>query len=49
MMRGCWNDVPSQRPTFHQLVDDLDKMLSLMANQVTLEDQSFIFVLLISV
>uniref|UniRef100_A0AAQ5XTP6 Fibroblast growth factor receptor n=1 Tax=Amphiprion ocellaris TaxID=80972 RepID=A0AAQ5XTP6_AMPOC len=35
MMRDCWNAVPSRRPTFQQLVEDLDRTLSLMANQVT--------------
>lgn len=34
MMRDCWHAVPSRRPTFQQLVEDLDRMLSLMANQV---------------
>uniref|UniRef100_A0AAQ5ZKH4 Fibroblast growth factor receptor n=1 Tax=Amphiprion ocellaris TaxID=80972 RepID=A0AAQ5ZKH4_AMPOC len=33
MMRDCWNAVPSRRPTFQQLVEDLDRTLSLMANQ----------------
>uniref|UniRef100_A0A8D3DUD8 Fibroblast growth factor receptor n=1 Tax=Scophthalmus maximus TaxID=52904 RepID=A0A8D3DUD8_SCOMX len=47
MMRDCWNAVPSRRPTFQQLVEDLDRTLSLMANQVSLiplvlsEDPSF--------
>uniref|UniRef100_A0A8D3C7F7 Fibroblast growth factor receptor n=1 Tax=Scophthalmus maximus TaxID=52904 RepID=A0A8D3C7F7_SCOMX len=36
MMRDCWNAVPSRRPTFQQLVEDLDRTLSLMANQVSL-------------
>lgn len=35
MMRDCWHAVPSRRPTFQQLVEDLDRMLSLMSNQVT--------------
>lgn len=34
MMRDCWNAVPSHRPTFQQLVEDLDRILSLLANQV---------------
>ncbi|CAG05404.1 unnamed protein product, partial [Tetraodon nigroviridis] len=34
MMRGCWHAVPARRPTFQQLVEDLDRILSLMANQV---------------
>lgn len=33
-MRDCWHAVPSRRPTFQQLVEDLDRTLSLMANQV---------------
>uniref|UniRef100_A0A8C6KH79 receptor protein-tyrosine kinase n=1 Tax=Nothobranchius furzeri TaxID=105023 RepID=A0A8C6KH79_NOTFU len=35
MMRDCWHAVPSRRPTFQQLVEDLDRTLSLMTNQVT--------------
>ncbi|XP_056875231.1 fibroblast growth factor receptor 1-A-like [Takifugu flavidus] len=37
MMRDCWHAVPSRRPTFQQLVEDLDRMLSLMANQEYLD------------
>ncbi|KAK1883902.1 Fibroblast growth factor receptor 1-A [Dissostichus eleginoides] len=37
MMRDCWHAVPARRPTFSQLVDDLDRTLSLMANQDYLE------------
>uniref|UniRef100_A0A8C8GJS6 Fibroblast growth factor receptor n=1 Tax=Oncorhynchus tshawytscha TaxID=74940 RepID=A0A8C8GJS6_ONCTS len=33
MMRDCWHAVPSRRPTFQQLVEDLDRTLSLMTNQ----------------
>lgn len=33
-MRDCWHAVPARRPTFQQLVEDLDRVLSLMANQV---------------
>uniref|UniRef100_A0A4W5PK04 Fibroblast growth factor receptor n=1 Tax=Hucho hucho TaxID=62062 RepID=A0A4W5PK04_9TELE len=33
MMRDCWHAVPSHRPTFKQLVEDLDRTLSLMTNQ----------------
>ncbi|CAM9336462.1 unnamed protein product, partial [Lampetra planeri] len=29
MMRDCWASMPSQRPTFHQLVEDLDRILSI--------------------
>lgn len=37
MMRDCWHAVPVHRPTFQQLVDKLDRMLSLMANQEYLD------------
>ncbi|KAJ7988415.1 hypothetical protein DPEC_G00323310 [Dallia pectoralis] len=37
MMRDCWHAVPSGRPTFQQLVEDLDGTLSLMANQEYLD------------
>ncbi|XP_051269245.1 fibroblast growth factor receptor 1b isoform X1 [Dicentrarchus labrax] len=37
MMRDCWHAVPSRRPTFQQLVEDLDRTLSLMANQEYLD------------
>uniref|UniRef100_A0A8C4NYS3 Fibroblast growth factor receptor n=1 Tax=Dicentrarchus labrax TaxID=13489 RepID=A0A8C4NYS3_DICLA len=37
MMRDCWNAVPSQRPTFKQLVEDLDRCLAMTANQEYLE------------
>ncbi|XP_067114007.1 fibroblast growth factor receptor 1b isoform X1 [Osmerus mordax] len=37
MMRDCWHAVPSRRPTFLQLVEDLDHTLSLMANQEYLD------------
>nr|KAF6456039.1 fibroblast growth factor receptor 2 [Rousettus aegyptiacus] len=33
MMRDCWHAVPSQRPTFKQLVEDLDRVLTLTANE----------------
>ncbi|CAB1332567.1 unnamed protein product [Coregonus sp. 'balchen'] len=36
MMRDCWHAVQSHRPTFQQLVEDLDRTLSLMANQYSL-------------
>uniref|UniRef100_A0A3P9KTX0 Fibroblast growth factor receptor n=2 Tax=Oryzias latipes TaxID=8090 RepID=A0A3P9KTX0_ORYLA len=29
IMRECWHAVPSQRPTFRQLVEDLDRILSM--------------------
>ncbi len=34
MMRDCWHAVPSQRPTFKQLVEDLDRCLAMTSNQV---------------
>ena len=34
MMRDCWHAVPPQRPTFKQLVEDLDRTLAMTANQV---------------
>uniref|UniRef100_A0A7N6BYT0 receptor protein-tyrosine kinase n=1 Tax=Anabas testudineus TaxID=64144 RepID=A0A7N6BYT0_ANATE len=37
MMRDCWHAVPSCRPTFQQLVEDLDRTLCLMANQEYLD------------
>ncbi|KAJ3603477.1 hypothetical protein NHX12_028223 [Muraenolepis orangiensis] len=37
MMRDCWHAVPSHRPTFKQLVEDLDRCLALTANQEYLE------------
>uniref|UniRef100_A0A3P8UR35 receptor protein-tyrosine kinase n=1 Tax=Cynoglossus semilaevis TaxID=244447 RepID=A0A3P8UR35_CYNSE len=37
MMRDCWHAVSSRRPTFQQLVEDLDRTLSLMANQEYLD------------
>ncbi|XP_008421381.1 fibroblast growth factor receptor 1b isoform X2 [Poecilia reticulata] len=37
MMRECWHAVPAQRPTFQQLVEDLDRTLSNMANQEYLD------------
>lgn len=37
MMRDCWHAVPSRRPTFQQLVEDLDRTVSIMANQEYLD------------
>ncbi|XP_023585787.1 fibroblast growth factor receptor 2 isoform X8 [Trichechus manatus latirostris] len=34
MMRDCWHAVPSQRPTFKQLVEDLDRILTLTTNEI---------------
>ncbi|XP_047425371.1 fibroblast growth factor receptor 1-A-like isoform X2 [Mugil cephalus] len=33
MMSDCWNAVPSHRPTFQTLVDELDRTLSITSNQ----------------
>ncbi|XP_067269117.1 fibroblast growth factor receptor 1-A isoform X6 [Pseudorasbora parva] len=37
MMRDCWHAVPSQRPTFKQLVEDLDRTLSMTSSQEYLD------------
>uniref|UniRef100_A0A3P9I1J8 Fibroblast growth factor receptor n=3 Tax=Oryzias latipes TaxID=8090 RepID=A0A3P9I1J8_ORYLA len=37
LMRDCWHAVPSQRPTFKQLVEDLDRCLAMTSNQEYLE------------
>ncbi|XP_066570519.1 fibroblast growth factor receptor 1-A isoform X2 [Amia ocellicauda] len=37
MMRDCWHAVPSQRPTFKQLVEDLDRILVMNSNQEYLD------------
>lgn len=34
MMRECWHAVPSQRPTFKQLVEGLDKVLVAVSEEV---------------
>ncbi|NXI80257.1 FGFR1 factor, partial [Rhipidura dahli] len=34
MMRDCWHAIPSQRPTFKQLVEDLDRIVAMTSNQV---------------
>uniref|UniRef100_A0A8C4WY24 receptor protein-tyrosine kinase n=3 Tax=Eptatretus burgeri TaxID=7764 RepID=A0A8C4WY24_EPTBU len=33
MMRDCWAAVPIQRPTFRQLVEDLDRILSMTTHE----------------
>ncbi|XP_072005371.1 fibroblast growth factor receptor 1 isoform X5 [Engystomops pustulosus] len=37
MMRDCWHAVPCQRPTFVQLVEDLDRIVALSSNQEYLD------------
>ncbi len=34
IMRECWHAVPSQRPTFRQLVEDHDRVLSMTSTDV---------------
>lgn len=36
MMRECWHAVPSQRPTFKQLVEELDRVLLSISDEVGL-------------
>ncbi|KAI9531964.1 Fibroblast growth factor receptor 4 [Dissostichus eleginoides] len=36
MMRECWHAVPTQRPTFKQLVEELDKVLLSISDEVIL-------------
>ena len=35
IMRECWHAVPSQRPTFKQLVEDLDRVLTMTSTDVS--------------
>lgn len=35
MMRECWHAVPIQRPTFKQLVEELDKVLLSISDEVS--------------
>ncbi|XP_031433437.1 fibroblast growth factor receptor 1b isoform X3 [Clupea harengus] len=37
MMKDCWHAVPTYRPTFKQLVEDLDRILSMTSNQEYLD------------
>lgn len=34
-MKDCWHAISSQRPTFKQLVEDLDRILTLSSNEVS--------------
>lgn len=38
IMRECWHAVPSQRPTFRQLVEDHDRVLSMTSTDVSQPD-----------
>lgn len=35
MMRECWHAVPTQRPTFKQLVEELDRVLLSISDEVS--------------
>nr|XP_015202287.1 PREDICTED: fibroblast growth factor receptor 2 isoform X7 [Lepisosteus oculatus] len=37
MMKDCWHAISSQRPTFKQLVEDLDRILTLTTNEEYLD------------
>ncbi|KAJ0004996.1 hypothetical protein NQD34_011210 [Periophthalmus magnuspinnatus] len=37
MMKDCWHAISSQRPTFKQLVEDLDRILTLNTNEEYLD------------
>lgn len=37
MMRECWHAVPTQRPTFKQLVEELDKGLLSISDEVSVK------------
>lgn len=45
MMKDCWHAISSQRPTFKQLVEDLDRILTLSTNEVSaaLSSHGFLF------
>lgn len=34
-MKDCWHAISSQRPTFKQLVEDLDRILTISTNEVS--------------
>lgn len=51
MMKDCWHAISSQRPTFKQLVEDLDRILTLSTNEVSVVKLTclfFLFIFLIS-
>ncbi|XP_052541096.1 fibroblast growth factor receptor 4 isoform X3 [Tympanuchus pallidicinctus] len=37
LMRECWHAVPSQRPTFKQLVEGLDKILAAISEEILVQ------------
>jgi len=37
LMRECWQYNPMERPTFNELVEDLDRILTLTSNEVSLD------------
>lgn len=37
LMRECWHWSPNERPTFTEIVEDLDKILSITANEEYLD------------
>lgn len=41
IMRECWHAVPSQRPTFKQLVEDLDRILIVTSTDVSTSSVPF--------
>jgi hypothetical protein len=36
LMRDCWKAIPSERPTFKEIVEELDHFLSINSGQVIL-------------
>ncbi len=40
MMRECWHAVPTQRPTFKQLVEELDRVLLSISDEVGFQTNS---------
>lgn len=34
LMRECWSYQPTERPMFNELVEDLDRILTITANEV---------------
>lgn len=52
LMRDCWSYQPNERPMFGELVEDLDRILTITANEVkninceTFFDRRFFFKLL---